>query len=163
MAVRKLEAEDVDGPAGKADVSLGNLEKTGGFLLRIAQLSAFERFFTVYGESEIRISEFTVLLALSENPGIRQGVLADILKIKWSNMTKLVRALEERGLISRHVPHDDRRSVLLSVTEAGRRQIDASADKMYRSDRAALSMLSDAEHAQLITLARKVAGWPEAK
>lgn len=163
MAVRKLDADDMDGPAGKADVSLGNLEQTGGFLLRIAQLSAFERFFAVYGESEIRISEFTVLLALSENPGIRQGVLADILKIKWSNMTKLVRALEERGLISRHVPHDDRRSVLLSVTEAGRQQIDASADKMYRSDRAALSMLSDAEHAQLITLSRKIAGWPGAK
>lgn len=163
MAVRKLDADDVDGPDGKAEVSLGNLEQTGGFLLRIAQLSAFERFFAVYGESEIRISEFTVLLALSENPGIRQGVLADILKIKWSNMTKLVRALEERGLIARHVPHDDRRSVLLSVTAAGRQQIDASADKMYRSDRAALSMLSDAEHAQLIALSRKVAGWPEAK
>ncbi|MGB3442497.1 MAG: MarR family transcriptional regulator, partial [Actinophytocola sp.] len=111
----------------------------------------------------IRISELTVLLALSENPGIRQGVLADVLKIKWSNMTKLVRALEERGLIARHIPHDDRRSVVLSVTEAGRQQIDASADKMYRSDRAALSMLDDEEHAQLLTLSRKIAGWPEAK
>ena len=90
MAVRKLDDEDMDGAAGKAAVSLGELEKSGGFVLRIAQLSAFERFFTVFGESEIRISEFTVLLALSENPGIRQGVLADVLKIKWSNMTKLV-------------------------------------------------------------------------
>ena len=162
MAVRKLDDAEVDGPAGMADISLGDLEKSGGFLLRIAQLSAFERFFTVFGESEIRISEFTVLLALSENPGIRQGVLADVLKIKWPNMTKLVRALEERGLVARHVPHDDRRSVVLSVTEAGRRQIDASADKMYRSDRAALSMLDDEEHAQLIALSRKIAGWPEA-
>jgi DNA-binding MarR family transcriptional regulator len=163
MAVRKLDDEDMDGVAGKADVSLGALETSGGFVLRIAQLAAFERFFTVFGESEIRISEFTVLLALAENPGIRQGVLADVLKIKWSNMTKLVRALEERGLIARHVPHDDRRSVVLSVTDAGRRQIDASADKMYRSDRAALSMLSDAEHDQLLALSRKIAGWPEAK
>lgn len=163
MAVRKLDEEDVDGVTGKAAVSLGELEKSGGFVLRIAQLSAFERFFTVFGESEIRISEFTVLLALSENPGIRQGVLADVLKIKWSNMTKLVRALEERGLIARHIPHDDRRSVVLSVTEAGKRQIDATADKMYRSDREALSMLDDAEHAQLIALSRKIAGWPEVR
>lgn len=163
MAVRKLDDTEIDDVAGKADVSLGDLEKSGGFLLRIAQLAAFERFFAVFGESEIRISEFTVLLALSENPGIRQGVLADVLKIKWSNMTKLVRALEERGLIARHIPHDDRRSVVLSVTAAGRRQIDASADTMYRLDREALSMLSDAEHAQLLVLARKVAGWPEAK
>jgi DNA-binding MarR family transcriptional regulator len=163
MAVRKLDDDDVDGVAGKADVSLGALERSGGFLLRIAQLSAFERFFTVFGESEIRISEFTVLLALSENPGIRQGVLADVLKIKWSNMTKLVRVLEERDLIARHIPHDDRRSVVLSVTEAGRKQIDTAAERMYRSDREALSMLSDAEHAELIRLSRKIAGWPEAK
>jgi len=163
MAVRKLDDEDIDGVAGKADVSLGNLESSGGFVLRIAQLSAFERFFAVFGESEIRISEFTVLLALSENPGIRQGVLADVLKIKWSNMTKLVRALEARGLIARHIPHDDRRSVVLSVTAAGKSQVDTYADKMYRSDRQALSMLDDAEHAQLIALSRKIAGWPEAK
>ncbi|HLV85035.1 MarR family winged helix-turn-helix transcriptional regulator [Devosia alba] len=163
MAVRKLDDEEVDRLAGKADVSLGALENSGGFVLRIAQLAAFERFFTVFGQSEIRISEFTVLLALSENPGIRQGVLADVLKIKWSNMTKLVRALEERGLISRRIPHDDRRSVVLSVTEAGRKQIEASAEKMSQSDRAALSMLSDVEHAQLIALSRKIAGWPETK
>ena len=161
MAVRKLDDEELDSVAGKADVSLGGLETSGGFVLRIAQLSAFERFFTVFGESEIKISEFTVLLALSENPGIRQGVLADVLKIKWSNMTKLVRALEERGLIARRIPHDDRRSVVLSVTAAGQRQIDASSAKMYRSDRQALSMLSDEEHDQLIRLSRKIAGWPE--
>jgi hypothetical protein len=33
---------------------------------------------------------------------------------------------------------------------------------MYRSDRAALSMLDDEEHAQLIALSRKIAGWPAA-
>ena len=163
MAVRKLEDEELDGAAGKADISLGALEKSGGFVLRIAQLSAFERFFAVFGESEIRISEFTVLLALSENPGIRQGVLADVLKIKWSNMTKLVRALEERGLIARHIPHNDRRSVVLSVTDAGRSQIEAWAEKMYRFDREALSMLDDEEHAELIRLSRKIAGWPEVR
>jgi DNA-binding MarR family transcriptional regulator len=161
MAVRKLDDEDLDDVAGKVDISLGALERSGGFLLRIAQLSAFERFFTLFGQSEIRISEFTVLLALAENPGIRQGVLADVLKIKWSNMTKLVRALEGRGLISRHIPPDNRRSVELSVTEAGRKQIDAASAKMYRLDRDALSMLSDAEHEQLLVLTRKIAGWPE--
>ena len=50
-----------------------------------------------------------------------------------------------------------------SVTEAGRKQIDATAEKMYRSDREALSMLNDEEHAQLIALSRKIAGWPEVK
>lgn len=144
----------------KSSVSLGDLESHAGFLLRIAQLSLFERFFEAFGQSEVRISEFTVLVAIAENPGVRQGVLADVLKIKWSNMTKLVRSLEERELIGRHIPPHDRRSVELHVTDAGRAQIEAGQVRMHESDRAAVAMLSDEEHTQLLQLARKVAGWP---
>lgn len=145
---------------GKAGVSLGAFETALGFVLRIAQLTAFERFFEILGESDIKISEFTVLLAIAENPGVRQGVIADILKIKWSNMTKLVRALEARELIGRHVPPHDRRSVELHVTDKGRRQIAEVTGHMHESDRKAFAMLSDEEHAQLLGLVRKVAGWP---
>lgn len=152
---------DTDTVDGKTVVSLGALEGSAGFVLRIAQLTAFERFFAVLGESDIRISEFTVLVAIAQNPGIRQGVIADVLKIKWSNMTKLVRALEGRGLVERHIPPHDRRSVMLRVTAKGLEQIERSAEAMYRSDRQALSMLDDAEHAQLLALSRKIAGWPE--
>lgn len=145
---------------GKAAVSLGVFENAAGFVLRIAQLTAFERFFEIFGESEIKISEFTVLLAIAENPGVRQGVVANVLKIKWSAMTKLVRALEDRELIGRHIPPHDRRAVELHVTDAGRAQIDAVMDHMYESDRQAFSMLSEDEHRQLLVLVRKVAGWP---
>ncbi len=150
----------VEEEADAGGVRLGELERSAGLMLRIAQLTAFDRFFALFGESEVKISEFTVLMAVAENPGIRQGVLADVLKIKWSNMTKLVRMLEERGLVVRQVPRQDRRAVVLSLTPEGRRQIEISGDKMYRLDREALSMLSDAEHAQLIALTRKIAGWP---
>lgn len=151
----------LDVERGESDISLGPLETTAGLMLRIAQLSAFDNFFALYTEGEVKISELTVLVAIAENPGVRQGVIADILKIKWSNMTKLVRTLEERGLISRHVPRNDRRAVVLSVTEEGRNQIAAAGDRIYRLDRQALSMLDDTEHAQLLALTRKIAGWPE--
>ncbi|MEX0957115.1 MAG: MarR family transcriptional regulator [Rhizobiaceae bacterium] len=146
--------------AGKDAVSLGALERSAGLVMRIAQLTVFDHFFAVFGQSEIKISEFTVLYAIAENPGIRQGVLADVLKIKWPNMTKLVRALEEHGHIERHIPPNDRRSVHLRVTQKGRKQIAASEEKMYRSDRLALAMLDDEEHDQLLRLTRKIAGWP---
>lgn len=144
----------------KASVSLGDLERSVGFVMRIAQLTAFENLFEELGPTEVRISEFTVLVAIAENPGVRQGVIADVLKIKWSNMTKVVRALETRGLVERHVPPNDRRSVMLRVTDGGREQIERSAAKMYRSDRQALAMLSDEEHAHYLALSRKIAGWP---
>lgn len=155
--LRKL-VEDEKALSG---ISLGELKNTAGLMLRIAQLTSFDNFFAIYPDGEIRISEFTVLMAVAENPGIRQGVLADVLKVKWSNMTKLVRTLEEQGLIARDVSRNDRRAVVLTVTEEGKRQIDESGDTIYRLDRQALSMLSDDEHAQLIALARKIAGWPD--
>lgn len=158
----KIETGDTDraDDDGKSGLSFGGLEQSAGFVLRIAQLTAFERFFKVFPADHIKISEFTVLLAIAENPGVRQGVLADVLKIKWSNMTKLVRALEEKEWIGRHIPPHDRRSVELHVTDKGRREIDAVTADMYASDRRALAMLDDAEHRQLLVLLRKVAGWP---
>jgi DNA-binding MarR family transcriptional regulator len=152
---------DLSPAEAKALVSLGELEQSAGFVMRIAQLTAFERFFEALGHSDIRISEFTVLIAIARNPGVRQGVIADVLKIKWSNMTKVVRALEERGFVERHIPPTDRRSVILRVTEKGSREIERWSRAMYRSDREALSMLDDREHEQLLTLSRKIAGWPE--
>lgn len=157
-----LDDEPAPSPDGKVAVSLGALERSAGLVLRIAQLTVFEHFFAVFGQSDIKISEFTVLYAIAENPDVRQGVLADVLKIKWPNMTKLVRALEERGLIERVVPPEDRRSVHLRVTPAGRRQIAVSQEQMYRSDRLALGMLDDEEYAQLLRLSRRIAGWPPA-
>lgn len=157
-----LDARETEDEAEPA-LSLGALEDAAGFVMRIAQLTAFERFFAALGGEEIRISEFTVLFAIQQNPGIRQGQVADVLKIKWSNMTRLVRSLEDRGLVARHVPPNDRRSVTLSVTPAGARQIAASSLAMYRAEKAALAMLDPAEYATLLALSRKIAGWPQGR
>jgi DNA-binding MarR family transcriptional regulator len=138
---------------------LGDLDRSAGFSLRIAQLTAFERLFALL-EPKIRISEFTVLLAVSNNPGVRQGILADLLKIKWPNMTKLVRGLEKEGLVERQIPLNDRRSVVLRLTRKGRDRVDALAAQVRRCDREALSMLDEGEYDQLLVLCRKIAGWP---
>ena len=155
--------DDLDAEARPESLRFGQQEQAAGFVLRIAQLTAFERFFAQFPVRDIRISEYSVLVGIAENPGVRQGVLADFLKIKWSNMTKVVRELEKRGLIGRRIPPNDRRSVELYVTEKGHRLIEDVAPMMRAADRKAVSMLSDEEHVQLLTLLRKVAGWPQAE
>lgn len=90
-----------------------------GFLLRLAQIDSFERFFADLGHLDLRPGELTVIVLLEGNPGVRQGVLAEALKIKRAHMAKMVRALGEAGLIRREVPEDDRRAVELYLTEAG--------------------------------------------
>lgn len=150
--------DDLEEQAGPP-VSLGDLDRSAGFTLRIAQLTAFERLFALIDPDELKISEFTVLMAISHNPGIRQGVLADLLKIKWPNMTKLVRTLETEGLVERRIPSNDRRSVLLRLTARGKRRVDDLSEEVRHRDRQALSMLDDGEYDQLLALCRKVAGW----
>jgi len=159
-ALRKPESDHLSPAEAKASVSLGGLESSAGFVMRIAQLATFERLFEELGSTDLRISEFTVLVAIARNPNMRQGVIADVLKIKWSNMTKVVRALEEKGLVERRIPPNDRRSIVLCATDAGRAEIERWGDAMYRCDRQALAMLDDGEHAQFLALSRKIAGWP---
>jgi len=155
--------DDFAAEAGPESLRFGQQEQAAGFVLRIAQLAAFERFFKLFPVEGIKISEYCALVGIAENPGVRQGVLADFLKIKWSNMTKLVRSLEEMELIGRRIPPNDRRSVELYVTEKGHKLIEDIAPLMRDADRKAVSMLSDEEHAQLLMLLRKVAGWPQAE
>lgn len=142
----------------QAAVSLGELEHVAGLALRLAQLAVIERLFACLELGEMRLSELTVLHAVSRNPDIRQGVLADLLEIKWPNMTKLVRSLEKGGLIERHVPPDDRRSVALRATPEGVRRADAFVGTLKAGDREALAMLDDEEYARLLELCRKIAG-----
>jgi len=155
-----LELPVPDDETTQEALNFGRQEQAAGFVLRIAQLAAFERFFALSPVRTIKISEYSVLAGIAENPGVRQGVLADFLKIKWSNMTKLVRTLEDRNLVGRRIPKNDRRSVELFVTEEGHKLIESVSDEMETCDRKAFDMLSEDEHAQLLVLLRKVAGWP---
>ncbi|MCT7378372.1 MarR family winged helix-turn-helix transcriptional regulator [Chelativorans salis] len=155
-----LPVEEAGIEDGKTGLSFGKFERSAGFLLRIAQLTVFERMFAELKDGHVKIGEFTILLAIAENPGVRQGAMADVLKIKWSNMTKLVRSLEERGLVERFVPPHDRRSVELRLTEEGRKLLETFTPLMFEADRRSLPMLSDEEHATFLALLRKVSGWP---
>lgn len=158
-AARSINDTNADNGDTRAGLQFGTLEHSAGFVMRIAQLTVFERIFSVMPPDTIKMSEFTILLAVSENPGVRQGVLADVLKIKWPNMTKLVRELEDRGLLNRRVPPNDRRSVELHVTEAGQKEVEKASALFSRLDRMIFDMLDEDEHDQLLNLLRKILGW----
>ncbi|MGP6087974.1 MarR family winged helix-turn-helix transcriptional regulator [Antarctobacter jejuensis] len=107
------------------DIRLGPMGDSLGYLLRLAQLQAFRAFYTTFEGERIRPGEFTVLMLIAENPGIRQGVLARALMIKRAHMTKMVQSFEEAGLIRRTVPESDRRAVELWLTDAGTDRMNA--------------------------------------
>jgi len=139
-------------------VDMRDLIDSIGFLTRIAQVHSYNQFFEDLGDYGLRPGEFSTLLLLDRNPGIRQGVLAQTLRIKPAHMTKLVRAFADRGLIERIIPDHDRRSVELALTEAGKAFVSEHRPAFLRHDTKKPSTLTVAELHALKNLLRKYVG-----
>ena len=140
------------------DVDLDRLGTALGFLMRLAQLKIYERFFEEVGEHELKPGEFSVLWVILNNPGIRQSVLGQRLMIKRAHMTKLIRALEDQGLVSRRVPDDDRRAVEITLTPDAVQKVRQAGEWFFTYEDSVGSNLSAAERQQLTGLMRKFIG-----
>ena len=127
-------------------------------MLRLAQVQIFESFFRDFDARDITPGQIGILVSVGRNPGVRQGVLAEALRIKRSNMAKIVRLLERDGMIERRVPPNDRRAVELRLTRKGRVLVDRSIPEIAVSDRAATAVLSEGERATLLRLLARLAG-----
>ncbi|OWV40015.1 MarR family transcriptional regulator [Mameliella alba] len=146
-------APDTDGA-----VSLHELENSLGFLLRISQVRAYERFYAAFDEIGLRPGEFSVMWVILRNPGVRQGLLAETLGIKPAQMTKMIRRLEVQDRIRRVIPDDDRRSVRLYLTEGGEAFVRDHRDAFFGHDDYHNHGLSEAECRQLAHLLRRYSG-----
>lgn len=139
----------------QGEVDLGRLDSALGFLLRLAQLKTQARFFEENQSTEFKPGEFTVLWVIARNPGIRQSVLGQRLMIKRAHMTKLVRSLEDRGLVVRSIPEDDRRAVELTLSEDGETRLAAAETGFFEFEGRIGDPLNQAEVRELNALLRK--------
>lgn len=167
MSIKKAISQDISLDGVKPAVtkeqiveSISTIEKSAGFLIRIAELTVFEELYKRFKGGEVSIGEFTVLRAIGLNPNLRQGVLADALHIKWPSMTKMVNSLELRRLLKRVVPLHNRRSIELVLTPEGEAVVAEYAPEFKNAETEIFTTLDDEEYLQLENLLRKVAGWP---
>jgi DNA-binding MarR family transcriptional regulator len=83
----------------------------------------------------LSMSTWHVLVMLERHGDVSMSRLADLLDVSLSNATGLVDRMEERGLIERVRVPDDRRVVLVRVSEAGRNlltEVEVLGDEMIR-------------------------------
>ena len=80
-------------------------------------------------DAELSLSEYEVLVRLSEAPGrtLRMSTLADSLAHSRSRVTHTIRRLEARGLVERRPCAADGRGVNAAMTDAGLAQLEAAA------------------------------------
>lgn len=129
-----------------------------GFNLRLAQLLFFEAFYRDFGDSGVTPAEYSILALLAHDRGLRQGEIAARLHIKRSNMTKVMRALEKRGLVRRSKRDDDGRALEVGLTRTGAKLQKNMANAMRDHDRAVAAALTMDEQQKLLALLRKLLG-----
>ncbi|MBW8637254.1 MarR family transcriptional regulator [Hoeflea sp. WL0058] len=142
----------------QANVELGELNDLLGFLVRIAQIQTFDQFFEAFDMQDLRPGEVSSLLVIGHNPCIRQGLLAQTLRIKPAQMSKLIRSLDKRRLVERIIPEDDRRSVELRLTRKGESVLDHYRPMLNALDPVQRGKLSEDENRLLKSLLRKLVG-----
>jgi DNA-binding MarR family transcriptional regulator len=87
---------------------------------------------------------------------IRMGELASTLGVVPRSATGLVDALQEAGLVERGADPDNRRSVLVTLTEAGRRMQRAMADARAAAGDGIFGRLTSEERRTLADLLGRV-------
>jgi DNA-binding MarR family transcriptional regulator len=86
-----------------------------------------------------------VLAALRERDGRRMGDLSETTSIEVSTLTRLVDAMEQKGLVARRRDAGDARVVALHVTPVGRRLTQRITPIAERYERVALAGFAAAE------------------
>lgn len=76
--------------------------------------SEFER------ETGLPVRFYDVFAVLEDAPGgIRMNELAERIRYSKGGLTRVIDQMEKAGLVSRHRPDDDRRSIFLFITPKG--------------------------------------------
>lgn len=101
-----------------------------------------------------------ILRILREQGQLAQKQLQEMLGIQSGSMSELVGKLEGAGLILRERCESDRRQVLLSISEAGKRFIEEREQKRRAEDKQLFLALSHEEQQELSALLdRLIAAW----
>ena len=113
-----------------------------------------------FAAHDLETWEFDVLAALRRAGSpydLSPGRLVAETLVTSGTMTNRVDRLVARGLVERRPDPDDRRGVLVSLTPAGRRTVDAALDELLVHEREILGALDTAEATRLADALRILA------
>jgi DNA-binding MarR family transcriptional regulator len=113
------QGEAVDA-APQTAIDLGPLASAVGYLLRRAQLAAFQDLIDRLAQFDIRPAQYSAMLVCDRNPGLKHSQVSEALGIQRTNFVDLFDRLEQRGLAVRKPAPSDRRCHALYLTPKGK-------------------------------------------
>jgi DNA-binding MarR family transcriptional regulator len=133
---------------------------------QLSQLTlAFERFTRRFKVAEaaaamknsLNALDVQALLFINDHPGCTLGDVARHLQVALTTMSSSADRLVRRAMIERQRPEANRRTVALTLTEAGRRAVAGYMDGYRDACGAMLAPLDAAERSEFVRLAEKMA------
>jgi DNA-binding MarR family transcriptional regulator len=138
---------------GESDVSTAELTER---VMRVAHLIRRTSMASL-APLDLTPAQSRALRTISKaDPPIRMGELASTLGVVPRSATGLVDALQQAGLVERTVDPENRRSVLVALTAAGRDMQRAMADARAAAGDGMFGKLTSAERRMLADLLGKV-------
>ena len=110
-------------------------------------------------EASLGISQTAAqALAVLDGAGepLTPSQIGERLLVSSATMTSLLDTLEQRGWVRRTPNPDDRRSLLIEITDAGRVTADTFLPGLHKLERRVMSELDDGERRQLLGLLERV-------
>ncbi|UUN91372.1 MarR family winged helix-turn-helix transcriptional regulator [Pseudomonas extremorientalis] len=102
------------------------------------------------------VAQIPVLAALKHSEGLPQAELVRIARVEQSSMAQLLGRMERDGMIERVADPADKRSRLITLTDAARKRMPAARAIMLQGSAQALEGFSEEEEATLLALLLRV-------
>ncbi|MBW7851372.1 MAG: MarR family transcriptional regulator [Rhodospirillales bacterium] len=157
---RRRQADKAPSPptgAGERAIDMGGLPDFIGYALRRAQIRVFEDFIRSLAKLDVSPAQFSVLLVIDRNPGLKQSQVSAVLGIQRTNFVAMVDELERRGLVVRQAVPNDRRSHALVLTDHGRENLRKAAKLQAKHERRLGERLGEGGREALLRLLRALA------
>jgi DNA-binding MarR family transcriptional regulator len=104
----------------------------------------------------LSVPMWRALSALNDKDSVTIGQLADLTVLDRSSLGRVLEDMAELGLIERESPPDDRRAVVIRISEAGRRRFAEALPTMRNHIRGLLRGVSESEFETLMRLLRRL-------
>jgi DNA-binding MarR family transcriptional regulator len=129
-----------------------------GYALHRARLSVIDRISQAFGDHDISVIEFLVLVVISQNPGLNQASLAEALAVERPRIVPTLNKLEKRGLAKRTMDAADGRIRLIQITGRGRQLVRTLQKREQQCQEEVLALLGKFEADSIVSSLWKLAG-----
>lgn len=131
--------------SASAPWTLDDAYRGPGHLIRRLQQIAVAIFMDEFKNLDITPVQHIALVAIRDRPGQEQQAIADLIAIDRSSAGRVFQFLEDRGLITRVTPKNNRRTKLAYVTPAGTRLLAGASRLVGRAEERIIKNLSEKE------------------